>query len=350
MKKNIFKLIIGVCIILPSTVEASNNKTIFGIAAATIAGIAILANGDNSQQAKQNHGYKKQTYQKRKKVVVTDNMKVQIALKNLDFYKGKITGNLNSFKTKKAIKQMNLSYNISDASSLKPEHKMSLILLSELFDLEKHLNVQKETKKFKNKRFQASLAVYGVYTGKIDGICGKQTRIAVSKYKGENNLDSTTKLTDDEKFDLMSSAIDINEKKIFEQIHSMKVDNIKQKQSTEDNIGINKDVTTAIVTVEKSKSWKAKFNESNNTIGQEVLDIKNDINATNPELIVDKIDVENNKTLIIVENIDSIEKVSTKPPFVEANNTQGTEVLQVKSKKTKVEAIEEVSWKEAYKI
>jgi len=64
---------------------------------------------------------------------MTDEKRIQKALTSLGFYKGKIDGEINSFETRSAIKEMNIAYGIGDNASLKPEIKDTLIYLGTLF-------------------------------------------------------------------------------------------------------------------------------------------------------------------------------------------------------------------------
>ena len=67
----------------------------------------------------------------------SDEMKIQKALASLGFYRGPMDGEVNSFETRSAIKEMNKAYEISDNASLKPEAKDALIFLGTLFEFDR---------------------------------------------------------------------------------------------------------------------------------------------------------------------------------------------------------------------
>ena len=63
---------------------------------------------------------------KKKRVVAPQNtseMKIQKALSSLGFYRGNIDGEVNSYETRSAIKEMNIAYEISNDASLQPQAK-----------------------------------------------------------------------------------------------------------------------------------------------------------------------------------------------------------------------------------
>ena len=54
---------------------------------------------------------------------LNDEKRIQTALSSLGFYRGRIDGQVNSYETRSAIKEMNMAYEISQSASLKPEAK-----------------------------------------------------------------------------------------------------------------------------------------------------------------------------------------------------------------------------------
>ena len=83
-----------------------------------------------------------------------DEMKIQQALASLGFYRGMIDGEVNSFETRSAIKDMNIAYEISDNASLKPESKDALIFLGTLFEFDRHLISRGTDKRSKGRRYR----------------------------------------------------------------------------------------------------------------------------------------------------------------------------------------------------
>ena len=82
----------------------------------------------------------------------TDEMKIQKALSSLGFYRGPIDGEVNSFETRSAIKEMNIAYEINNNVSLRPEAKDSLIFLGTLFEFDRNLIASATDKRTKGKK------------------------------------------------------------------------------------------------------------------------------------------------------------------------------------------------------
>jgi len=176
------------------------------------------------QVHKNTYDQHKRTYtkKKRKKYVVTDEMKIQKALKGLGFYHGTIDGEVNSFETRSAIKKMNRNYGISHSASLKPEVKDSLIYLGTLFMFDRYLIARGNDKRTKGKRIQTALKIHGFYHGKIDGAVGRGTRRSIRKYKAAQGLSSGSRLDFEEEYQLISTAKKMNDHEIEETIASLK--------------------------------------------------------------------------------------------------------------------------------
>ena len=119
---------------------------------------------------------------------MTDEKRIQKALSSLGFYRGRIDGEVNSFETRSAIKDMNIAYEISSSASLKPEAKDTLIFLGTLFELDRYMIARNNDKRTKSKKIQAALKIHGYYHGKIDGAIGKGTRGSIAEYKGNNGM------------------------------------------------------------------------------------------------------------------------------------------------------------------
>ena len=174
------------------------------------------------------HRVRKHKKRKKSKKVVkkipqmSDQMKIQKALMALGFYNGKLDGEVNSFETRSAIKELNKKYGIGNTASLKPEVKDTLIYLGTLFNLDRTLIASSKDEKTKAKKIQAALKVHGFYHDKIDGLIGKGTRSCISKYKESKGLTPNGKLDFEEEYQLISSAKEKNDKNIEETIASLK--------------------------------------------------------------------------------------------------------------------------------
>jgi peptidoglycan hydrolase-like protein with peptidoglycan-binding domain len=162
----------------------------------------------------------------KKSVVITRDMRIQKTLLALGFYGGEINGDLNTFETRKAIKKLNESYGISDGSSLDEKTKDQLLYLSYLYELDKDLNTNESNKKARGRQLQAALKIEDSYTGKIDGVVGNGTRKAIANYRVKKGMVPKTSLSEEEKFELLSSAEARNKKNIQEALAAL---NIKPK-------------------------------------------------------------------------------------------------------------------------
>ena len=171
--------------------------------------------------------HKKVVTQKKKAPVVkklsfTPQMKIQTALVALGFYNGRIDGEVNSYETRSAIKELNKKFGISNSASLKPEEKDALIYLGTLFKFDRNLIAKGSNKITKGKKLQTALKIHGVYNSKIDGLIGSGTKKAIIAYKEKYNLSSGSKLDFEEEYQLISSAKKKNESNIEETIASLK--------------------------------------------------------------------------------------------------------------------------------
>ena len=149
-------------------------------------------------------------------------MKIQESLVALGFYSGKIDGDLNSYETRAAFKKLNTSYGIASDSSISQSVKDQLDYLYNLFELNKYLNAEGTSKRIKGKRLQSALKVYGAYHSKIDGIIGNGTRKAIAVYRMDQGMVPGTSLSADEKYELISSAIERNNNDIKEAVASLR--------------------------------------------------------------------------------------------------------------------------------
>ena len=163
----------------------------------------------------------------------TSGMKIQRALSSLGFYRGKIDGEVNSFETRSAIKELNIAYEISNSASLKAEEKDSLIFLGTLFKLDRYLILRGNDRKSKGKKIQAALKIHGFYHSKIDGAVGRGTRNSIAEYKSDKGLSYSGSLDFEEEYQLVSSAKAMNDKNIEDTIGSLKGMGIKAVAPTQ---------------------------------------------------------------------------------------------------------------------
>ncbi len=163
----------------------------------------------------------------------SDGMKIQKSLTSLGFYRGKIDGEVNSFETRSAIKDMNIAYEIGNTASLKPEAKDALTFLGTLFEFDRYLISSDTDKRSKGRKIQTALKIHGFYFTKIDGVVGGGTRNSIAQYKGAKGLSSGTSLDFEEEYQLVSSAKEMNDKNIEDTIGSLKALGTKQEAPTQ---------------------------------------------------------------------------------------------------------------------
>lgn len=166
-------------------------------------------------------------------------MKIQKALASLGFYRGNIDGEINSFETRSAIKEMNIAYEIGNTASLKPEARDALIFLGTLFEFDRYLIARGTDSRTKGKKIQTALKIHGFYFAKIDGAVGPGTRQSIGEYKAAKGLSHGTSLDFEEEYQLISSAKEINDRSIEDTIGSLKALGAK-KATTAPVIQMNK--------------------------------------------------------------------------------------------------------------
>ena len=167
---------------------------------------------------------KKRTSAKRatSAVRMTDERRIQKALASLGFYRGNIDGQVNSFETRSAIKDMNIAYGISNTASLQPEVKDTLIFLGTLFIFDRHLISSSKSNRAKSKKLQVALKIHGYYRGGIDGAIGRGTRGSIGQYKLDNGMSYGNALNFEEEYQLISSAKEKNDRNLDDSINSLK--------------------------------------------------------------------------------------------------------------------------------
>jgi peptidoglycan hydrolase-like protein with peptidoglycan-binding domain len=153
---------------------------------------------------------------------ITDGMKIQKALAGMGFYHGKIDGEVNSFETRTAIKELNKAYGIGNTAALKPEERDTLIYLGTLFMFDRYLIARGNDKRTRGKRIQTALKVLGFYHGKIDGAVGRGTKSAIAEYNMANGLGDSASLDFEAEYQLVTNARAANDKNINDSIESLK--------------------------------------------------------------------------------------------------------------------------------
>jgi len=229
--KKVFAISIGV-LALGSIAQASMlEQLIYNVAGqvtnATGArlGDEIYYGSSRHKTHKTHRKHKKYKKHKKRHVAVpkmTNEKRIQQTLTSLGFYHGRMDGEINSFETRTAIKNMNMAYGISNDASLRQEVRDTLIYLGTLFEFDRYLIAANSTNKAKNKKVQVALKIHGYYHNGIDGALGKGSRNAIREYQMGAGLPATGALDYEAEYQLISSAKDKNDKNLNESINSLK--------------------------------------------------------------------------------------------------------------------------------
>ncbi len=166
--------------------------------------------------------------------VMNDAMKIQKALKGLGFYHGALDGEVNSFETRTAIKEMNNAYGIGNTAALRPEERDTLVYLGTLFAFDRNLIARGNDRITRGKRIQTALKVLGFYHGTIDGSVGPMTRNAIAAYQQAYGMGASPQLDFEAEYQLISNARAANDKNINDSIASLKA---MGRPATPQNIG-----------------------------------------------------------------------------------------------------------------
>ena len=154
--------------------------------------------------------------------VMTNEKRIQQSLTSLGFYHGRIDGQINSFETRTAIKDMNIAYGISNDASLHQNVRDTLIYLGTLFEFDRYLIGANSTNRAKNKKVQVALKIHGYYHSGIDGALGRGSRNAIREYQMGVGLPATGALDYEAEYQLISSAKEKNDRNLNESINSLK--------------------------------------------------------------------------------------------------------------------------------
>jgi len=153
---------------------------------------------------------------------MTDERRIQKALAGLGFYHGNIDGQVNSFETRSAIKDLNVAYGISTSASMGPEERDTLVYLGTLFIFDRYLISNNNNTRSKNKKIQVALKIHGYYHGAIDGAIGRGTRGSIGQYKMDNGMSGGNALNYEEEYQMISSAKQKNDKNLDDAINSLR--------------------------------------------------------------------------------------------------------------------------------
>ncbi len=189
----------------------------------------------NERQPQNRPSRQHRTAQKNYAPIMTDGKRIQKALSSLGFYRGQIDGEVNSFETRSAIKDMNIAYEISNNTSLKPEAKDTLIFLGTLFDFDRYLIARDNDQRTTSKKIQVALKIHGYYQGTIDGLIGQGTRGSIAQYKEDNGMSYSGALDFEEEYQLINSAKTKNDKNIEDAIESLKALGTVKSQPQQQN-------------------------------------------------------------------------------------------------------------------
>jgi len=201
------------------TLEAGFGDAVVGGVVGGVVGSVIT----NSIYHSGRHHYRRRVHHRAPATpVMTDEMKIQQALKSLGYYRGPIDGQINSFGSRTAIKEFNRAYEISDTAYMSPQERDALIYLGTVLDLDHNLAAPGNDRRSRTRRIQAALKALGFYTGKVDGSTGPMTRRAIAEYRRANGLPAGYNLGYEDEYRLIDTAKRSNDRNIQETIASLK--------------------------------------------------------------------------------------------------------------------------------
>ncbi len=224
MKRGVLKLSAAVILIGGgfTIAEAGFGDAVVGGVVGGVVGSVITNSVYHSSHSSSHSSTRHYRKKHRSEPVETDEMKIQKALKSLGFYRGPIDGQLNSFETRTAIKELNRAYEIDDTAYMSPQERDALVYLGTLLDFDKKLAATGNSRRVKNKRIQTALKILGFYHGKIDGSTGPMTRRAIADYRMANGFGSGYKLGYEDEYRLISTARKGNDRNIEDTIATLK--------------------------------------------------------------------------------------------------------------------------------
>ena len=225
MKKALSVLALGGMMMVGGTVPAAasfGDAVVGGVVGGVVGSVITNEVYRSGSRSRSTHH---RTYRKRKaapRPVMTDEKKIQTALKSLGFYRGPIDGQINSFETRTAIKELNRAYEIGDTAYMSPQERDALIYMGTLLQFDRNLISQGSDRRTRTKRIQTALKVLGFYTGKLDGSSGPMTRRAIADYRTANGLSPSYRLGYEDEYRLVTTAKQANDRNIEDTLASLK--------------------------------------------------------------------------------------------------------------------------------
>ncbi len=280
MKKNrVLLLTIFITLGGIKTLEAGFGDAVFG----GIVG-GVVSSALNGKFNYHSHHNRSTNIHRKGVLTISDPMKIQIALKNLGFYRASLDGKINSFVSRTAIKELNKAYNISDNAYLNPKERDILIYLGSLFDLDYHFTKlgSKSDKYSKISKIQIALKMLGFYNGKIDGTNGSNTKRAIKEYLSSKGI-KANKLDYEQEYRLFDRAKRANDKNIQETIESLKhLGVVKQEK-----VKVQKKPSKPKPKIDSKTIPQEKPKIDSKTIPQDSLDF-NSISSQRPTITLKK--------------------------------------------------------------
>jgi len=225
MKKALSVLAVGGLMMIGGTSPAAAS---FGdaVAGGIVGGVvgSVITNEiyhSGRRSSTRHRTYRRKTH-RAPRPVMTDEKHIQMALQSLGFYHGPIDGQINSFETRTAIKELNRAYEIGDTAYLSPQERDALTYMGTLLEFDRNLIAQGNDRRTKTKRIQTALKILGFYTGKLDGSNGPMTRRAIADYRAANGLSPSYRLGYEEEYRLIDTAKKANDRNIEDTLASIK--------------------------------------------------------------------------------------------------------------------------------
>ena len=224
MKKSLWLRVAAFAVVLyiPQFASAGFGDAVVGGVVGGVVG-SVITNEVYHSGHRSSHRTTHRTHHRRVRTPVeSDEMKIQKALRSLGFYRGPIDGQINSFESRTAIKELNRAYEIGDTSYMSPQERDALIYLGTLLDFDRNLIAQGTDRRTRTKRIQTALKVLGFYHGKLDGSTGPMTRRSIADYRMANGLGSGYRLGYEEEYRLITTAKQSNDRNIEDTLDTLK--------------------------------------------------------------------------------------------------------------------------------
>ena len=163
------------------------------------------------KRVKKSKKRRKRAHRKNKRstapVVATENVRVQKELKTAGFYNGPLDGKLDSYESRVAVMQYQLSHGLPQTGELSPDLKGVLLQQGNIAELTEHLHNAGETQHDKGRRLQAALKVQGFYNATIDGDFGSKSQAAMRLYQQAKGMTPSGALLPEQEQELVAASI-----------------------------------------------------------------------------------------------------------------------------------------------